>query len=286
MTSSTYCIPARSGWWSYELTTYNMFTEEIACYWNVGASGLNPEGMGSPVLETDAGYTYQSITNLDWWCGSRRVWDVPPGMEFISVGESSESGGYFGIIYFDIPTTATPVSITLFYDDGGWLRISESYEPLMTTIPVIDVIEWQSQPYETPFDPAYSEYFHIYKTGEKIKIGNFAEVVVQSPGTQADGFLPITITVTSLHEGYPLVFDEWNTNTSLVFQYGLLCCQSGLSTWGFSSSNTIGPLQSVDLQAEFRNPQRVKTWLLVGMTLEEVSSTKAEFSAQFVVELP
>lgn len=265
-----------SSWWSYGLASFNLLWNDTDCFWSM-------DSMDSPVLETDTGYTYKATTNTDWNCGPRQVWDVPPGMEFVQVGDS---GGFFGYITFDIPVTATPKTISLYYRSAGIHPLSESYEPLLITVPITDWNEWVSSRHEFPFDPAYLKHFPIYKTGEKIPVGNFAEVVVQSPGTLEDNSLPITMTVISLHEGYPLVFDEWDSFTSLVFEFGILRFQPALSTWGWSSNNNIGPLQSIALQAEFQNPGKLKAWLIVTMTLEEVSPAKAESSIHFVVELP
>ena len=111
-------------------------------------------------------------------------------------------------------------------------------------------------------------------------------MVVERPGTDQDGSLPVTITVTSLHSLYPINIIV--LRTTLVNEDGVLCCQLNRKDWGvdFYTTRKIGPGYSYSASSVFSVPEGKRVWLLGQLRVEEESSSKIEAEASFVVELP
>jgi hypothetical protein len=223
----------------------------------------------APLLKTAEGFEYQAVTSKEFFCGSRRIWRIPPGLIVTAMGDTFESAQHLFVSHFEIPEGSTPKTLIVKYETLGSGLLSA----------VVNLETEYSEP--IPFDFNYP--IEILSVGDKFSIGEVASLSVESEGTDTNGLVPVSITIINEHKGYPLHMEM--SSTSLINQDGVLCCQTIVYQYeGYKDD--LGPGQSMTLQNTFENLDHKKVWLIVDVTFIEDSPTEISYTGRFVVELP
>ena len=272
---------ASSGWHSYSFVGLlgGSYVGQVTsgCLW---AASMQPT---FPVLFTKEGGQYEAKTDTYESCGPRWVPTIPPGLFVSGMGETLSTASAFGWVTFEIPEGATPERVEFWYGQTVRPGIEEMQEAVQSIVMALDSTYSGS----VPIDESFGE--RIYKVGEVIPIGEFAEVSFASAGTTSDGTLSVTLTIVSKDALYP-VEPMYLSHTALVNQSGVICCgvrltyDSFSSTWG--AEEPIGPNQTRTYSVVFENLNRDHVWLFGQIRLQEVSQAKSQADASFVVELP
>lgn len=265
------------GWFRYAFKERS--SEDERCTWLTG---------DKPVLVTESGYEYIALRDWNMVCGWRVTPSLPPNTTVNLVGRTYDDVMDFGWAHFEFSESEVPENVIFFYDEG-WDIDPVTANPMTTRSfgRKFVQVELEEIPQALP-KRSYVPGGTINQAGEEIPVGEMAVVVIESPGTDPDGRLPVTLKIKGAFPGKPVtlytmltyLYSDAGTITQLGYPY---------VEWHLNSAPTytreLWPDQVWETTAEFANPYQEKIWIIGYIGFWSENKDRVD-QIHFVVELP